>query len=534
MEKKALLAVFISLIIIIVYQKYFLTIPEEPPEKKQVITEKTDSEISGRVKKTPLPPLVTEKSAVEDREVVITSDLYTAVIADRGAKIKSWQLKNYFKELKKTGGNVDLITYSGTESFPIVGWVSSDSFNDSEFIYQINKGSVAGRGGAGEVVSFVFTTKTGISIEKRFSFRPEKYLVDLDVIITNSSSQLKEGKLTLTCINYHPEENVDKVGFTGPVVFADNGVNELSIKKLKEDKIFSDKFTWVGFENKYFLSAIIPKGEKEQLKVKYNDNTFLATISHPNVQIYPKNQFHGRYVIYLGPKEITVLRESEDHLESALNFGWFDVIAKPLLSSLNFVNTYTKNYGVAIIVLTVFIKILLFPLTHRGFKSMKDMQKIQPLVTKLREKFKDDREKLNKEIMELYRTNKVNPLGGCIPMVMQIPVFFAFYKVLYNSIEIRHSPFIWWIKDLSAPDAAFYIGGMPANVLPIFMGITMFIQQKMTPTTVIDPTQAKLMLFMPLIFLVILWNLPSGLVLYWTVTNILSIGQQFYINKYLK
>ncbi|MFH1625768.1 MAG: membrane protein insertase YidC, partial [Pseudomonadota bacterium] len=169
------------------------------------------------------------------------------------------------------------------------------------------------------------------------------------------------------------------------------------------------------------------------------------------------------------------------------------------------------------------IKILFFPLTHKSYKSMKDMQKVQPLMLKLKKKYKDDKEKLNKEIMALYRTHKVNPLGGCLPMVLQIPVFFALYKALLGSIELRHAPFILWITDLSAKD--------PYYITPLVMGATMFIQQKMTPT-VGDPRQAKMMLMMPIVFTVMFLNFPSGLVIYWLVNNVLSIGQQFYINKY--
>jgi YidC/Oxa1 family membrane protein insertase len=190
---------------------------------------------------------------------------------------------------------------------------------------------------------------------------------------------------------------------------------------------------------------------------------------------------------------------------------------------LKYINKGTHNFGLAIIVLTIVIKILFFPLTHTSYKSMKDMQKVQPLMLKLKKKYKDDKEKLNKEIMALYRSHKVNPLGGCLPMILQIPVFFALYKALLGSIELRHAPFIFWINDLSAKD--------PYYITPIIMGASMFIQQKMTPT-VGDPTQAKIMLLMPIVFTIMFLNFPSGLVIYWLVNNVLSIGQQFYINKY--
>jgi YidC/Oxa1 family membrane protein insertase len=228
------------------------------------------------------------------------------------------------------------------------------------------------------------------------------------------------------------------------------------------------------------------------------------------------------------------LKLADHNLERALDFGWFTFLAKPLLVFLKWLYNYFHNYGIAIIILTVIIKILFWPLTHKSYKSMQVMKKIQPKMAQIREKYKDDREKLNQELMMLYRTYKVNPLGGCLPMVLQIPVFFALYRMLYGAIELRHQPFWLWINDLTAPDrlnVGFdipYLGGLP--VLTLLMGASMFIQQKMTPTSG-DPRQEKMMLMMPVIFTVFFINFPSGLVLYWLVNNVLSIVQQYWINR---
>ena len=214
------------------------------------------------------------------------------------------------------------------------------------------------------------------------------------------------------------------------------------------------------------------------------------------------------------------------------------MIAKPLLYALRFFHKYVGNWGLAIIILTILIKVLFWPLTHKSYKSMKEMQKLQPYMAKLREKHKGNKEQLNKELMSLYKTYKVNPVGGCLPMVIQIPVFFALFRILGNSIELRHAPFIFWINDLSAPDRLFSFAfkipfmsppyGIP--ILTLLMGASMLIQQKMTPTPG-DPTQAKIMMFLPVVFTVMFINFPSGLVLYWLVNNILSIGQQYRIIK---
>jgi YidC/Oxa1 family membrane protein insertase len=225
-------------------------------------------------------------------------------------------------------------------------------------------------------------------------------------------------------------------------------------------------------------------------------------------------------------------------LDEAVNFGWFDIIAKPFLWIMNHIYGVIPNYGVAIILLTVLTKILLWPLGNKSYKSMSEMKRVQPLMTEIREKYKNDKQKMNQEMMNLYRTYKINPMGGCLPMVVQIPVFFALYRMLYEAIELRHAPFVGWINDLSAPDRLFDFPfsipfmeppyGIP--VLTIVMGASMFLQQKMSPAPG-DPAQAKIMMFMPLIFTFIFINFSSGLVLYWLVNNILSIAQQYYVQK---
>jgi len=247
-----------------------------------------------------------------------------------------------------------------------------------------------------------------------------------------------------------------------------------------------------------------------------------TTFVGPALKIEPNTQQELQFRFYAGPKELHDLTLAHTKLEKAIDFGWFDVIAQPLLLCLKFFYSYTHNYGIAIILLTILIKLLFWPLTNKSFTSMQAMKKLQPLMQKIREKYKDDPQRMNQEIMQLYRTQKVNPFGGCLPMVLQIPVFFGLYKALLYAIELRHSPFIWWIQDLSAKD--------PYYITPIVMGATMFIQQKMTPTGA-DPMQAKIMLFMPIIFTFMFLNFPSGLVIYWLFNNVISIGQQVYINR---
>jgi YidC/Oxa1 family membrane protein insertase len=241
-----------------------------------------------------------------------------------------------------------------------------------------------------------------------------------------------------------------------------------------------------------------------------------------------------RYTLFVGPKELDTLKSVGKGLERTIDFGYFGFVSIPFLYVLHFFHGFTGSYGIDIILLTVLIKLLMAPLTHKSFVSMKQMQKLQPQMERLKEKYKDDKEKLNKEIMELYRRNGVNPLGGCLPMVLQFPVFIGLYNALSTPIELRHARFLW-IKDLSRPDwesLPFTFGswhlGIP--VLTIFMGASMFIQQWMTPSAG-DPNQRKMMLMMPLIFTFMFVSFPAGLTVYWLVNNILTIGQQYWINR---
>jgi len=244
---------------------------------------------------------------------------------------------------------------------------------------------------------------------------------------------------------------------------------------------------------------------------------------YPYLRLSPGESQTLKFSLYIGPRDIDILELQNAQLERTIDFGWFDIISKPLLLTLKFLNGFLHNWGVSIIVLTILIKILFWPLTNKSFKSMKGMQKLQPEIKELKEKHKDNKEEFAKQQMALFKRYKVNPLGGCLPMVLQIPVFIALYRALMDSIELRHAAFIpFWINDLAAKD--------PTYIAPLVMGASMFLQQKMTPTTV-DPAQAKIMMFMPVMFTVMFLNFPSGLVIYWLINNLISIAQQVYINK---
>jgi YidC/Oxa1 family membrane protein insertase len=341
--------------------------------------------------------------------------------------------------------------------------------------------------------------------------------------------------------NRPPEKKSSYYAFVGVALLLNDKLEQIKSKKMKkEDKNFSGRIGWMAYEIDYFLSAIIPEGQKEGnfLGRLLPSGMIEAEYTAPPTTLRPLDRVSYNFNLYLGPKDLDILKKRDDRLDLAINYGFFNIIAKPLHLALRFFDRYVRNYGISIIILTIIIKIIFWPLTHKSYKSMKEMQKLQPIMAKIREKYKNNKEQMQKELMGLYKTYKVNPMGGCLPMVIQIPVFFALYRILGTSIELRHAPFFLWINDLSAPDRLFHFPfsipfmsppyGIP--VLTLLMGASMFIQQKMTPTAG-DPAQAKVMMFLPIIFTVMFVNFPSGLVLYWLTNNILSICQQYSIKR---
>jgi YidC/Oxa1 family membrane protein insertase len=281
-----------------------------------------------------------------------------------------------------------------------------------------------------------------------------------------------------------------------------------------DPRYITERVRWIAQEDKYFTAALIPKTEIKGVPFWKEMNS--AEIA---VEVEPGTR---EFILYVGPKEYERLKSLNAGLEHIIDFGWFSFIAMPLFWVLKFFYKIVGNYGWAIVILTFLVRIPFIPIMNKSQQSMKKMQKIQPLIAELREKYKNDSQKLQKEMMAIYKKHKVNPVSGCLPLLLQIPIFIALYNVLLKAIELRGAPFILWINDLAAKD--------PYYILPILMGITMVIQQKITPTTM-DPKQAKMMMLMPVIFTFLFLQFPAGLVLYWLVNNLLGIAQQIYINR---
>lgn len=514
MDKRLVLALVLSMGVLFLYpyaMKRFLPAATAPA--------KTMTKADG------VATVAEEKAAtggpspsMKEELVKVETPLYSAVFSTIGGGIKSWELKKYSETLQKKDGGVniaDTISRDGSYRTEVLtnGVVEDISFTPSSAALNIDKA------GTSELV-FKGVTKAGLNVEKIYRFTGSSYMVNVELKVSNPTKAPFAGSVQTPLSASIAGK--DATGYhMGPVVYY--AKDKLARPTAKEPSLSGGEPKWIGLESKYFLAAILVK---PQSGFTWSTEVKSAASSSARLVI-PVNLSPGARIVYgynefRGPKEYDLLIAQKAGLEESIEFGYLGFFAKPLLVVLNFFERYFHNYGLAIILLTVIIKVIFYPLTKYSLKSMKDMQRMQPQLAALKEKYKDNKEKLNKEMMELYKRQKINPLSGCLPMILQIPVFIALYEVLYVAIELRHAPLFLWIQDLSAKD--------PYYITPLIMGATMFVQQRMTPTSA-DPAQARIMMFMPLIFTFMFLKFPSGLVVYWLVNNVLTIAQQYYVNR---
>jgi YidC/Oxa1 family membrane protein insertase len=373
-------------------------------------------------------------------------------------------------------------------------------------------------------LTFRLQHPSGFEVTRTFHFEWDNALIAVDTQINAPNmvaENLQYSVIWGPGLGGQLEVKADFISFKGPTTFANNEREETQPDEMDQIVTYRGDIQWTSFQNKYFAAALIPdKGIKSARVVKKNEDEVYVGLNFESVQ----SSASATHLLYVGTKNLEVLENSGHKLFRLIDYGWlgnkFAFLVKPMLKALGFFYGIVGNYGWAIIFLTIVIKMILFPLTHKSFKSMKGMQKIAPYIKVIQERHKGDRQKINEEMIGLYKKHKVNPLGGCLPMLLQIPVFISLYHALFFSIELRGAPFMLWIQDLSVQD--------PYYVTPVLMGATMFLQQKLTPSTA-DPVQQKIFMFMPILFTFLFITFPAGLVLYWTVNNILTITQQYYI-----
>ena len=472
------------------------------------------------------------------RDITFETNLYSGVISETGGGIKSFKLKKYREQLDLQSDPMELIKTTSPRELPLFFSWGVEPQKAGVPVYLADKEKLQVNG-TGKSLTLQSQMPSGLELTRTMTFSEDDYLINLTVDVRNTSTEHQLQGAPFLALTNKPfaQNDANKFIFMGPALFNNGALEEIKTDDLeKGGQIRKGKLAWVAYEDTYFMTCIIPDASSQE-SVHFSmagDDTVSTVVGGDVVVLPPQSQKRYSYTIYFGPKELRTLKAAGHDLDKIVNFGWFDLLAKPMLYLLNFLNGFLHNYGLAIILVTIIIKALFWPIAHKGMKSMKTLQKLQPKMAKLREKYANDKERLNKEMIQLYQTYKVNPMGGCLPMVLQIPIFFALYKVLLQTIELRHAPFMLWITDLSAPDRLYIgfdipmLGGIP--VLTLLMGGSMFLQQKMTPTT-LDPTQARIMMFLPVVFTFMFLNFASGLVLYWFINNLLAMAQQYVINK---
>ena len=581
MDKNTLLAVVLSGAIMVGW--YALFPPAEPPPVEVVntveqsltvqngLSSRTESAESGYTDSTlssaaPLSSIAEVDSSLPSKEVRIETDNYQLVLDTRGGIAKSLQLKHF----KHTKPRLTLSTWfpfltsfigpdyreEVTEDNRVqmfgnhlagVPAFSQEFKNDAKTsslfrnaVFATSADEIVLTEGGGKVtLTLTSPILNGLQLIKFFEVIPDSYIINYRVQLINRSNEAQ----ALEVIYFFGEQRLSdseggmrQVAHEGPVFYFDESLQTETTDNI-EGELPVTQMKWLGVEDQYFISAAVPMtpvrnglfragAYLSDPQANVQGERLLSPyfgVALPSTNLQPNLLVESEFSMYYGPKENEELLKFGHNLVVSHDMT-LEVLAEPLLDLLRLIYSYVGNYGVAIIILTIIVRLLLFPLTFKGMKSMKRMQQLSPRMKKLQAKYKNNKEKLNKEMMALYRKNRVNPLGGCLPMLLQIPVFFALYSSLSSAVELRHAPFMFWISDLSQPDGL--------GITPLLMGASMYFQQKLTPqTAMMDPTQAKVMQMLPFIFTIFTFTFPSGLTLYWVTSNILSIAQQQIINR---
>jgi YidC/Oxa1 family membrane protein insertase len=534
MEKRVLLAFVLSFIVLFAYQAMFPPPKPRPapapanPSQPAATAQQSDLEKPSAP--TPVQPAGPAVQALvsdaTERDIVAENATVRAVFTTRGAVVKSWQLKRY---KASNGGPLELIPDKAPQPTPRPFTLKVDdpaiTTTMGQALFKPSADSLdTGRGETS--LTFEYRDASGLTVRKEFSFTADRpYQVFFTADVKNAAGTMNPTVVWGPSLGsgeipggmaYSPAPQ--------PIYYKDGSVTRVGFKDLSKHREVEGNMLFAGADDHYFLTAALPKGP---VKVEYDGVQVPVAGSDHGLQFiswsakYPNSPLRAAF--FAGPKDFDVVESVDPLLTYAIDFGKFRAIVVPLLRALKWVNGYVGNYGWSIVVLTILINLVMFPLRHKSVVSMRKMQEIQPEVKAIQDRYSKlkmndpARQKMNVELMNLYRERGVNPASGCVPMLLTFPVLIAFYSMLSVAIELRGAPFIGWIRDLSLRDPWF--------VTPILMGLTQFAQQKMTPATG-DPAQQRIMLFMPLIFTTMFIGAPSGLVLYWTVSNLWAIGQQ--------
>ena len=468
---------------------------------------------------------------VPERTIEVDSDLYAAVFTTHGARLKSFKLNKYRQSAEKNSPPYEMVQVAPGGRLPlgVVLTRGGNVVDDSDFNYDTNAPEKISAAGADATAVFIAKAADGTTITKTFTFKPSGYVFTMDVAVAGGPPLSQLGVSMSQPLTAH-QGYYDIPALEGDVADKSFTENEKDLKKGVAPR--SGPITYAGFGDQYFLAVFLPQEPKVgSLAMAYIGDEAIARLLFDDTT-------RTRSQVYMGPKLLEALETVNPALTKAITFGWAGILAIIFLRILKLFHYIAPNYGVDIVLLTVALRVALLPISIRSQRSMMKMQRLQPQIQRLRDKYKDNNEQLQKEMVDLYKRNHVNPLGGCAPVALQLPIFIGMYEALRNSVELRHAPFVGWINDLSTPDC-LHISWMPQlplthchglPVLVLLMGITSFLQQYMTPTTP-DPNQQRMMMLTPLIFTIMLINFPAGLALYYFSSNLLGVIQQYFLNR---
>lgn len=534
MEKRLVIAIVLSILVLVLWQALLVKKPEPVQgvgsvrpvaAPGQAALEKPapvspDKEPAGSTA-APVVDLQPVASGAEEK-VVIDTSLYRAEWSNKGGVLLSWRLKKHKNDKKE---DLELVPLKALETgkFPFALRTEDAALADAAnaAFYKTTAGTTSLQDGQKGEVRFEYSDGKNLKIEKTFVLTGGTYDVGIEVHAWKGGLEVEPGLLWGPGIgNPSPVELKQRFSSsTGVAVFSSGKVFRVDERKYKPEQSSFNFADWAAYEENYFTALFVLDPQKGtavfQKEVKDNAAIFYLAVNRPQRA-------------FIGPKDLDVLKAYGHGAKKIINFGFFGTIAEVLLASIKYFHKWVPNWGIAIIIMTFIIKIIFFPLTYSSMKSMAKMQELQPKIKALRAKYKkakqdiEQRRQMNEEMMRLYKEHGVNPAGGCLPLIIQLPVFWGVFRMLVVAVEFRQSPFAFWIKDLSVKD--------PYYITPILMGVTQFIQQKMTPTSA-DPAQAKMMMIMPVIMTVFFLNFQSGLILYWLTQNALQIGQQAIMNR---
>ncbi len=479
-------------------------------------------------------------AAEQGERIAVTTDLLRIEISTMGGEIVRAELLKH-KDSADDSKPVVLFETGAGRTYVGQSGLIGGQFPNHRTLFTARDGARALE--TGDSLELVLdAVQNGVKLTKTYTFRRGQYEIGLKHAVTNDSGAAITPSVYVQLVRDGSKLQGDSAfysTFTGPALYTDadkfRKVSFEDIDKAKNPSAARTTDGWIAMVQHYFVSAFVPlsKGSHELFTRRIDQNLYAVGAIMPMGEIAPGASAAQEGKLFAGPQESAKLEQFATDFDLVKDYGWLTIIAKPIFWLMDQIHKLLGNWGWTIIVLTILIKLAFFPLSAASYRSMAKMKLVTPKMTAIRERHKDNPQQMNAAMMELYKTEKINPLGGCLPIVVQIPVFIALYWVLLASVEMRHAPWLGWIHDLSAPDDLFGIlpgVNMPIGLLPIIMAASMYVQTKLNPTPP-DPIQAKIMLFMPLLFSFMFFFFPSGLVLYWVVNNILSIAQQWVITK---